>query len=233
MQPAGQSVLLGSRVGALVRVLSLARGVLALVGLVAVIAAATPASRDWIVRQAVTLSQIAVATSGSVSKVSATGEIQAEDRATLRERRAVIEFLARRYRVAEQATAGYVAAAYRAGAEHRVDPLLILAVIAVESKFNPVAESALGATGLMQVIPKFHYEKFAAHGGVDALLDPEVNIEVGTQILREYLKRFSEIETALQMYAGAADDPNAQYTSKVLAERSRLEQLRVRLRRSA
>jgi len=210
--------------------LSVARALLAVVGLAVLVATLTPASRDWIVRQAAALNAAVVEPAGSVSAV---GEIRSEASSSLRERQAVTEFIARRYRVAEQAIAGYVAAAYRAGAEHRVDPLLILAVAAVESRFNPVAESVVGAKGLMQVVPKFHYEKLAAHGGVDALLDPDVNIDVGARILREYLGRFREMETALQVYAGAADEAAAQYAGKVLAERLRLEQLIARLRRSA
>ena len=216
-------------IGALVRVFSLARALLALVGLIAVTTAATPSSRDWIVRHVVALSQIAGEPAGAVS---AAGEIQAEARASQRERRGVTEFIAKRYRVADQAVAGYVTAAYRAGAEHRVDPVLILAVAAIESRFNPVAESVFGAKGLMQVIPKYHVEKLAEHGGVDALLDPEVNIQVGAQILREYLRLHGNLETALQMYAGAYDEPTAQYAGKVLAERTRIEQVLVKARKA-
>ena len=151
----------------------------------------------------------------------------------LREQRAVAEFIAKRYRVAQDATAGFVATAYRAGGEWKVDPLLILAVMAVESRYNPVAESNMGAKGLMQVIPKFHADKLVEHGGEGALLDPQVNIQVGAQILREYLRRFGETETALQMYAGAFDEPSSSYAFKVLAERTRLEQMLKQLRRSA
>ena len=115
----------------------------------------------------------------------------------------------------------------------KVDPLLILAVMAVESRYNPVAESSMGAKGLMQVIPKFHADKLVEHGGEGALLDPQVNIQIGAQILREYLRRFGETETALQMYAGAFDEPNSSYAFKVLAERARLEQMLKQLRRSA
>ena len=150
-----------------------------------------------------------------------------------REQRAVAEFIARRYRVADKAAARFVATAYRAGKESSVDPLLILAVIAVESRFNPVAESVLGAKGLMQVMAKFHMEKVALHGEEDVLLEPEANIRIGAQILREYLRRFGETETALRMYAGSFDDANSQYAGKVLAERSRIEQTLIRLRRAA
>lgn len=148
-----------------------------------------------------------------------------------REQRAVTEYIAKRYRVADEAVAVFVGAAYRAGALHSVDPLLILAVMAVESRYNPVAESGVGAKGLMQIIPKFHLEKLADHGGEPALLEPEVNIQVGARILREYLRRFGDTETALQMYAGAFDEPTAQYAAKVLAEKARLDALRLKARK--
>ena len=143
----------------------------------------------------------------------------------------VTEYIARRYRVSEIAIAGFVDTAYRAGARHSVDPLLILAVMAVESRYNPVAKSDMGAKGLMQVIPRFHLEKLADHGGELALLEPEVNILVGAQILREYITRFHDTETGLQMYAGALDEPTAQYSAKVLAEKARLEALRQKARK--
>jgi len=147
------------------------------------------------------------------------------------EQRAVTEYIAKRYRVSDQAVAGYVSLAYRAGAQHSVDPLLILAVMAIESRYNPVAESSMGARGLMQVIPKYHLEKLLDHGGEPALLEPAVNIVVGAQILREYQRRFRDTETALQMYAGALDDAATQYASKVLAEKARLDALRAKARK--
>jgi len=159
------------------------------------------------------------------------GPIQAQPETALeREQRAVTEYIAKRYRVADTAVAAYVSTAYRAGAQYNLDPLLILAVMAVESRYNPVAESVVGAKGLMQVMPKFHLDKLLDHGGEPALLEPEVNILVGAQILREYQRRLGDTEAALQMYAGAYDEPTAQYSAKVLAERARLESLRQALR---
>jgi soluble lytic murein transglycosylase-like protein len=105
--------------------------------------------------------------------------------------------------------------------------------MAIESRYNPVAESSMGAKGLMQVIPKFHLEKLMDHGGESALLEPEVNITVGAQILREYTRRFQDIEAALQMYGGAFDEPTARYSAKVLAEKARLDLLRQRARRQS
>lgn len=133
-------------------------------------------------------------------------------------------YLARRYRVAADATADLVGEAYAVGRAVGLDPLLILAVISVESRFNPIAESDMGAKGLMQVIPRFHTEKLAVHGGQDAVLDPKTNILVGAQILKEYIRLAGGLEAGLQMYNGAADDPAQGYAQKVMAERQRLEQ---------
>jgi soluble lytic murein transglycosylase-like protein len=150
-----------------------------------------------------------------------------------REQQAVAEFIAKRYRVAEDAAGEFVAVAYRAGAQFSLDPLLILAVMAIESRYNPVAESVMGARGLMQVIPKYHPEKLEPHGGEQALLEPQVNILVGAQILREYQRRFGDTEAALQMYNGAFDEPTSQYANKVFAEKARLDALRLKARKSA
>jgi soluble lytic murein transglycosylase-like protein len=212
------------------RLFYVTRGMLALVGLAAVLVVGFPAPREALLRQAMTAVHAADAGSGTVS---AAGPIQvaAAESAQEREQRAVTEFIARRYRVSEDATAGFVATAYRAGREYSIDPLLILAVMAIESRYNPVAESSMGAMGLMQVMPKYHAEKLHEHGGEQALLDPAVNIQVGTRILREYMRRHGETEAALQMYAGAFDEPTSQYAGKVLAEKARLLQVLSRIRR--
>jgi len=149
-----------------------------------------------------------------------------------REQRAVAEYIAKRYRIADAAAAHFVSIAYRAAEQNRLDALLVLAVMAIESRYNPVAESVMGAKGLMQVIPKYHQEKLFDHGGEHALLEPEVNIQVGAQILREYQRRFGDMETALQMYAGALDEPTSQYATKVMAEKARLDVLRFKARKS-
>jgi soluble lytic murein transglycosylase-like protein len=149
-----------------------------------------------------------------------------------REQRTVAEAIAKRYRIADAAATNFVSIAYRAADQHRLDALLILAVMAIESRYNPVAESVMGAKGLMQVIPKYHQEKLFAHGGDQSLLEPEVNILVGAQILREYQRRFGDMETALQMYAGALDEPTSQYANKVLAEKARLDLLRFKARKT-
>jgi transglycosylase-like protein with SLT domain len=147
-----------------------------------------------------------------------------------REQRALAEYIARRWRIAESAATSFVSIAYRAGKRHSVDPVLILSVMAIESRYNPVAESVVGAKGLMQIIPKYHLDKLLDHGGEEALLDPEVNIQVGAQILREYYRRLGDQEAALQRYAGAFDEPTSRYAAKVFEERMRLEPVRQKAR---
>jgi soluble lytic murein transglycosylase-like protein len=131
-------------------------------------------------------------------------------------------YLSRRFLIAGEATDRMVDAAYRAARDSGLDPLLLLAVIAVESRFNPIAESVMGAKGLMQIIPKFHEAKVAALGGEAALWDPERNIELGASILQEYVYRTGTLEAGLQFYNGAFSDASAQYARRVLAERDRL-----------
>ena len=138
---------------------------------------------------------------------------------------ALVEHLSRRFYIAKAATERMVSAAYRAAYEVGLDPLLVLAVIAIESRFNPIAESVMGAKGLMQIIPKYHLDKLRAAGGEDAVLDPEANIAVGARILQEYVYRTGTLEAGLQFYNGALRDYSAQYAQKVFVERLRLEQV--------
>ena len=138
---------------------------------------------------------------------------------------ALVEHLSRRFYIAKAATERMVGAAYRAAHDVGLDPLLVLAVIAIESRFNPIAESVMGAKGLMQIIPKYHQDKLRAAGGEDAVLDPEANIAVGARILQEYVYRTGTLEAGLQVYNGALRDNSAQYAQRVFAERLRLEQV--------
>jgi soluble lytic murein transglycosylase-like protein len=133
-------------------------------------------------------------------------------------------YLSRRYRLAREPVEMLVAAAFRTGKQLGIDPLLLLAVMAVESRFNPIAESVMGARGLMQVIPKYHQQVVAQHGGVEAMLEPAVNILVGAQILKDYIQRTGSIEAGLQFYNGAPWDESSQYAQKVIAEKERLSQ---------
>jgi soluble lytic murein transglycosylase-like protein len=136
----------------------------------------------------------------------------------------VSAYLARRYKIAGEASSDLIMAANDAGQKTGVDPLLVLAVVAVESRFNPYAESEFGAKGLMQVIPKYHLDKFEGIAPGQSFLHPATNLRVGAAILKEYIRRSGSVQNGLQWYAGAQDDASNQYSVKVLAERARLEQ---------
>jgi soluble lytic murein transglycosylase-like protein len=138
--------------------------------------------------------------------------------------RTLAVYLSRRYKVALDATEQLVGAAHEAGRRLGMDPLLILAVMAVESRFNPIAESVMGAKGLMQVIPKFHQDKLEEHGGADSVFDPMTNILVGTRILKDAMRRGGGLMPGLQLYAGAFGDDGQQYAQKVIAEKERMQQ---------
>jgi soluble lytic murein transglycosylase-like protein len=141
------------------------------------------------------------------------------------EYRTLAVYLARRYKVAQDATEQLVGAAHEAGSRTGLDPLLILAVMAVESRFNPIAESVMGAKGLMQVIPKFHQDKLNSLGGEEAVFDPMTNIMVGARILKDAVRRGGGLMPGLQLYAGAFGDDSQQYAQKVMAEKLRMQQM--------
>jgi len=137
--------------------------------------------------------------------------------------RVLSDYVASRYRVSQDVAFNLVRLAYQAGREVQVDPLLIIAVMAIESSFNPIAESRAGAKGLMQIIPKYHGDKLEVFGGEQAIFDPATNIQVGARILREYIRNTGNVGIALQMYAGALGDHEDQYTNKVLGMKQRLQ----------
>lgn len=142
------------------------------------------------------------------------------------QQRAVAGYITRKYGVSAEVVQELVRIAFAAGHQFGVDPLLVVAMMAVESSFNPIAESVAGAKGLMQVIPKYHLEKFADYGGENTVFDPRVNILVGARILREYLLTASgDLFTALQTYAGAVADRGAVYSHRVLNEKDLLDAL--------
>lgn len=143
-----------------------------------------------------------------------------------KEQQWVTTWLSKRYRVASDATNLLVSTAYSTAHDIKLDPLLILAVMAIESGLNPFAESPVGAQGLMQVMSKVHEEKFRQVGGMQAALNPVANIRVGSVILKDYVTRGGSVEAGLKIYVGAAAfATDTGYGSRVLAEYHRLKQV--------
>jgi soluble lytic murein transglycosylase-like protein len=137
--------------------------------------------------------------------------------------RGALDYVTRRYRVSQKALLPIFEAAQLSGREHGLDPLLIVAIIGVESGFNPLAESSMGAQGLMQVIPRFHQDKLPEGASNSSFIDPVINVQVGVLVLQEAIRRRGSLIGGLQQYAGSSDSEGA-YASKVLAEKKRLEQ---------
>ena len=141
-----------------------------------------------------------------------------------RQQQAVTSWLSKRYRVAGDAANMLVSTAYVTAKDVKLDPLLILAVMAIESGLNPFAESPVGAKGLMQVMANIHHAKFQAMGGPQTALNPVANIRVGSQILKEYVARGGSVEAGLKTYVGAgAFETDSGYGSRVMAEFQKLK----------
>ncbi len=137
----------------------------------------------------------------------------------------VRDWVSKRYRVSGRMLEPALVAVQEHAQEAGLDPLLIVAVMAIESSFDPKAESHAGAQGLMQVIPRWHMDKIGEGASEDALFDPVINVRVGTQVLVEGLQRYGSLQAALQYYNGARNDPNARYTKRVLAMKEQLVQV--------
>ena len=143
-----------------------------------------------------------------------------------RQQAAVAQWLARRYRVAPEPISRLVQEAWLVGQRVGLDPTLILAIMAIESSFNPFAQSAVGAQGLMQVMTKLHDAKYEPFGGNHAAFDPVTNLRVGVQVLKDCIRRASSLEAGLRSYVGAANHADdGGYAGKVLSEQSFLREL--------
>jgi hypothetical protein len=135
-------------------------------------------------------------------------------------------WLSKKYRVAPEPLSALVAEAYDVGPSNQIEPTLILAVMAVESGFNPFAQSSVGAQGLMQVMTKVHEQKYQGFGGTLAAFDPVANLRVGVIVLKECINRAGSTEGGLKLYVGAGNMKDDQgYTAKVMAENARLQQV--------
>jgi soluble lytic murein transglycosylase len=89
-------------------------------------------------------------------------------------------------------------------ANHDLDPALLAAVVYVESRFDPNAESTAGAIGLMQLLPETAEGIALRTGGtafvVADLRDPEINVRYGSWYLDHLLERYGDARLALAAY---------------------------------
>ena len=207
---------------------------LALVGLGLVVGALTLTTRgDWrdsIEQQALTWLQErhepAIETASAIEPdPDAIERVTALHTSSLPKQQANVAYwLSRKYRVAPEPLGVLVAEAFEVGEKARMDPTLILAVMAIESRFNPFAQSPVGAQGLMQVLTRVHTDKYEDFGGQLAAFDPVTNLRVGAQVLRECIQRAGgSIEGGLKLYVGAVTSDGSGYINKVIAEHLRIQ----------
>ena len=204
----------------------------AVVGLVAVFSVLTLLARPDL-RQAGESQLVTWLHARQTQALGLVPELDAIDRATAlnpkdlpKQQAAVAYWLSKKYRVAPEPLSALVAEAYETGGKNNLDPTLILAVMAVESGFNPFAQSNVGAQGLMQVMTGVHKDKYENFGGKLAAFDPVTNLRVGVKVLQECIQRAGSLQGGLKYYVGAAqlvDDGG--YADKVMAEHSRLQQV--------
>jgi soluble lytic murein transglycosylase-like protein len=217
--------------------LEISHNSLALLGLVVVAALVFAAGRDDLRHQAETAAlgwlqtrhEARTLQSGDV--LSGVADADAVSRATAidpreltREQASVSRWIARRYKVAQEPVGRLVHEAWAIGRRAGIEPTLILAIMAVESSFNPFAQSPVGAQGLMQVMTRVHDDKFEVFGGNHAAFDPVSNLRVGVQVLKECIARAGNLQDGLRHYVGAAlRDDDGGYAVRVLAEQAYLK----------
>jgi soluble lytic murein transglycosylase-like protein len=135
-------------------------------------------------------------------------------------------WISRRYKVAPEPIAALVQEAWAMGQRAGLDPTLILAIMAIESSFNPFAQSPVGAQGLMQVMSRVHEDKFQTFGGNNAAFDPISNLRVGVQVLKECIARAGSLQEGLRYYVGAAlQGADGGYADRVLAEQTHMRRV--------
>ena len=164
---------------------------------------------------------------GLATDVEAVDRATATDPSALPKQQANVAYwLSKKYRVAPEPLSALVSEAYDVGPANQIEPTLILAVMAVESGFNPFAQSNVGAQGLMQVMTDIHAKKYEKYGGKLAAFDPLTNLRVGAKVLQEYIKQKGSTEDGLLFYLGGdALQSDTGYVAKVLAEQAKLDQV--------
>ncbi len=134
-------------------------------------------------------------------------------------------WISRKYKVGAEPIGALVAEAFESGQKAQIEPTLILAIMAIESNFNPFAQSPMGAQGLMQVMTRVHSDKYEGFGGRLAAFDPVTNVKVGVAVLKECIARAGSLEGGLRLYVGAVDNSPSSYIGKVMAEHQRLQKV--------
>jgi len=136
----------------------------------------------------------------------------------------VTRWLGRKYRVSAEPLAALVAEAWTLGERSQLPPSLILAIMAVQSRFNPFASITPGQVGLMQIELQAHAETLGQFGGPLSAFDPLTNLRVGVRHLQALIQQTDALEDALALYglfSGFNDE--GRFVDRVLAEQLLIE----------
>jgi len=138
---------------------------------------------------------------------------------------ALVQAIRSKYRIAPEPLNALILEVFDLASRGSLDPTLILAVIGVESNYNPFANSPTGAKGLMQVSPDTHSEQFEPYGGPMAIFDPKTNLRIGVKILKECIDLSGSLVEGLRLYKAGEESISleTEYVARVLAEQSRLK----------
>lgn len=132
----------------------------------------------------------------------------------LRDERIVQSVLNRYSEISSEEVGKLTKIIVREATNKKIDPKLVAAIVVVESSGNPVAISESKAVGIMQIhVPTW---RSVVDFTEKNPFDPEVNIDIGTTILSDYLKRYKDLESALVAYEGSHDPAESEYLNKVL-----------------
>lgn len=134
----------------------------------------------------------------------------------------VTRWLGRRYRVARQPMRALVAEAYALGEQWQIDPLVLLATAAVQSRFNPLADNGSGAVGVMLTPPLGGDVQWLPYGGNNARFDAVANFRVGALLLRDEWAIDPNLEVGLMRYTSRMRDDPAATTERIVALHQRL-----------
>jgi len=139
---------------------------------------------------------------------------------------ALVQAIRSKYRIAPEPLNAIVLEVFDLADRAKLEPTLILAVIGIESNFNPFANSPIGAKGLMQVVPDVHAEQFTPYGGTMAIFDPKTNLRIGVKILKECIDLTGKLEDGLRLFKAGDESLSLEdeYISRVLAEQARLQE---------
>lgn len=142
------------------------------------------------------------------------------------EQRLVTYWLSRKYRVSSEPVGAIVSEAWVLGERSQLPPSLILAIVAIESRFNPFAAGVGASVGLMQIERQAHQDELSRFGGPLSAFDPLTNLRVGVRHLQTLIQQTNSLDEALALYASSSGQVSERtYVDRVLAEQTLLENL--------